>query len=219
MMPIVRVLFFSIVPFAVVHASLVPAQQVPPADDPEVVFDQAVDDFFNGNIEASADGFDRVARLVPHLAPRLWQRGITLYYAGRYRDCREQFEAHRRVNPNDVENAAWHFLCVAKEESPDDARLALLPVGPDPRLPMRQVYELYAGTLTPDEVMSAADGRLDAEFYAHLYLGLFAEALGETDVALSHIRAAAAPEYAQVGGYMHTVARVHLSLIEGGQTR
>ena len=66
-----------------------------------------------------------MAKAVPDEAPYLWQRGIALYYAGRYDDCRRQFESHRSVNPDDVENAAWHFLCVARAESPAKARAAL----------------------------------------------------------------------------------------------
>lgn len=53
------------------------------------------------------------------------------------------------MNPNDVENAAWHFLCVARAESPEQARAALLPVGSDRRVPMRQIYEMFRGTLSP----------------------------------------------------------------------
>ena len=97
----------------------------------------------------SAAGFDNLVKLVPAIAPQLWQRGIALYYAGRYRDCRAQFESHRTVNPNDVENAAWHFLCVARAESPEKARSALLPVGPDRRVPMPQIYEMFRGKLSP----------------------------------------------------------------------
>ncbi len=104
--------------------------------------------------------------------PQLWQRGIALYYAGRYRDCRLQFEAHRTVNPADVENAAWHFLCVARAESPARARAALLPVGPDARVPMRQVYEMLRGALEPAQVLAAGDAGPTAEFYAQLYVGL-----------------------------------------------
>ena len=88
------------------------AQQ--PAADVQTIFDRAVSDFVNGRIAESVTGFDNVAKLAPRSAPQLWQRGIALYYARRYRDCREQFEAHRLVNANDVENAAWHFLCVAR---------------------------------------------------------------------------------------------------------
>ena len=187
----------------------------PPGSDlaPQAIFDQAVDDFMRGDIEASATAFDTLVEIAPQFAPQLWQRGIVLYYADRYADCREQFESHRTVNPNDVENATWHFLCVARAESPTAARDALLPVGPDARVPMRQVYELYAGELTPQDVLAAGRGP-SGEFYAHLYLGLYAEALGDTDTALEHIRTAAADQYARVGGYMHAVARVHLALLE-----
>src|SRR5688572_14783931 len=82
---------------------------------PQDVFDRAVTDFERGRVAESAAGFDELVKLAPASAPQLWQRGIALYYAGRYKDCRTQFESHRTVNPNDVENAVWHFLCVARE--------------------------------------------------------------------------------------------------------
>jgi len=78
--------------------------------------------------------------------------GIALYYAGRFKDCRAQFESHRTVNPDDVENAAWHFLCVARAESVTSARAALLPVGPDPRVPMRQIYQMFRGAFQKTQV-------------------------------------------------------------------
>jgi lipoprotein NlpI len=154
--------------------------------------------------------FDILAKAVPDQAPYLWQRGIALYYAGRYNDCRRQFESHRTVNSADVENAAWHFLCVARAESPAKARMALLPVGPDARVPMQQVYQMFRGTLTPEQVLSAAGSQPGALFYAHLYLGLYFEALGMKDRALQHIKIAAADQFEPLGGYMHMVARVHL---------
>ena len=148
------------------------------------------------------------------MAPELWQRGITLYYAGRFADCRAQFESHRTVNPNDVENAAWHFLCVARAESPAKAKAALLPVGPDARVPMRQVYDLFRGVLTPEAVLKAAGSQPSAQFYAQLYLGLYFEALGDDRRALEHITAAAADRFAAAGGYMHMVAKVHLGILK-----
>jgi lipoprotein NlpI len=184
--------------------------QVPlAAQGPQAVFDKAVVDFEAGRVAESAAGFDALAKLVPSAAPELWQRGIALYYAGRYQDCRAQFESHRTVNPNDVENAVWHFLCVARAESPEKARAAILPVGPDSRVPMRQVYEMFRGTLSPDRVLAAAGARPSGEFFAHLYVGLYYEALRDKR-ALEHIRMAAADRYAAAGGYMHTVAKVHL---------
>ncbi len=191
------------------------AQQ--PATDVQTIFDRAVSDFVNGRIAESVTGFDNVAKLAPRSAPQLWQRGIALYYARRYRDCREQFEAHRLVNANDVENAAWHFLCVARSESPAEARNALLPVGPDPRVPMSQIYALLRDQLRPEAVLAAAGDQPEALFFAHLYLGLYFEALGNKARALEHITTAAADRFAPVGGYMHAVARVHLGILKGGK--
>ncbi|MBI2149621.1 MAG: hypothetical protein HYU27_03320 [Acidobacteria bacterium] len=183
------------------------------AQRPREVFDRAVEDFRNGRIAESAAGFDNLAALVPSIAPELWQRGIALYYAGRYKDCRAQFESHRTVNPNDVENAAWHFLCVARAESPEKARGAILPVGPDARVPMRQVYEMFRGKMTPEDVLASAGTQLSAQFYARLYLGLYFEALGNQRLAREHIMAAAADRFAPAGGYMHMVAKVHLAIL------
>src|SRR5215510_5594858 len=110
-----------------------------PQEQPREIMDRAVADFQQNRIVQAVEGFDRVAKLVPGYAPQLWQRGIALYYAGRYKDCREQFESHRTVNPDDVENAAWHYFCVMRGESAEKAKRALLPVGPDSRVPMRQI--------------------------------------------------------------------------------
>jgi lipoprotein NlpI len=197
-------------------ASAPGAAQQPGAGDVQSIFDRAVADFLDGRISESVAGFDEVVRRAPEAAPQLWQRGIALYYAGRYQDCREQFEAHRRVNPNDVENAAWHFLCVSRLTSVNEARAALLPVGPDARVPMTEVYEMLRDRLRPDDVLSAAlaqAARPDAVFFAHLYMGLYFEALGNDQRALQHIREAAADRYVRAGGYMHAVARVHLDLL------
>jgi lipoprotein NlpI len=181
------------------------------AANPRAVLDRAIADFRSGRVTESVAGFDTLAKMVPEYAPELWQRGIALYYAGRYKDCRAQFESHRTVNPNDVENAAWHFLCVAREESPAKAKAALLPVGPDSRVPMRQVYQMFRGELKPEDVLKAGGTRADSEFYAQLYVGLYFEATGDNARARDHIAAAAAERFAAAGGYMHDVARVHLA--------
>ena len=176
---------------------------------PQAIMNRAVAAFEKGRFAESAAAFDELAKAVPDQVPQLWQRGIALYYAGRYDDCRRQFESHRTVNPDDVENAVWHFLCVARAESPAKARAALLPVGPDPRVPMREVYQMFRGTLTPEQVLAAAGSQPSAQFYAHLYVGLYFEAQGMTARALEHIRIAAAERFEREGGYMHMVARVH----------
>jgi lipoprotein NlpI len=186
----------------------------PPAERPRAVLDRAVADFRSGRVAESVQGFDNVIKLAPDAAPQLWQRGIALYFVGRYKDCRAQFELHRTVNPDDVENAAWHFLCVARAESPAAAKAALLPVGPDARVPMREVYQMFRGALTPEEVLKAAGAAPGGQFYAQLYVGLYFEALGDRSRALEHIKTAAEPRYATVGGYMHDVAKIDLDYLE-----
>jgi lipoprotein NlpI len=179
------------------------------SDNPRQILDRAIDDFLAGHLGESVTGFDRVATLVPQVAPQLWQRGIALYYAGRYQDCRAQFESHRSVNPNDVENPAWHYLCVAKAESPAKARAALLPVGRDQRSPMREIYEMFRGTMTPAAVLKIAGADSSARFFAELYVGLYFDAAGDRTRAIEHLRRAADPQYHADGGYMHRVAQLH----------
>ena len=172
-----------------------------------------------GRITESITDFDQYLALKPDQMPYHWQRGISYYYAGKYEDGRKQFEAHQKVNPNDVENAVWHYLCVARASGVAKARASLLPIANDERVPMMKVYALFAGTLKPEDVLAAAkagkpstDALKTRLFYAHLYLGLYYEAAGDGPKALEHLRKAAG-EY-RTRGYMGDVARVHVALLD-----
>ena len=175
--------------------------------------------FKAGNFKDSVSDFDRVIELVPDRAPHHWQRGISLYYARRFSDGRKQFELHQTVNPSDVENAVWHFLCAAREQGVTNARASLIKVGPDGRVPMQEIYALYAGNGSADQVIAAAASSRsrDALFYANLYLGLYFDAIGNAAKARSHIAKAALEPGAT--HYMGDVARVHLKWIESGADR
>jgi lipoprotein NlpI len=173
--------------------------------------------FKAGHFKESVADFDRVIELSPTQAPHHWQRGISLYYAGRFSDGRKQFESHQTVNPNDVENAAWHFLCAARESGVTNAREVMLTAGPDGRIPMKEVYALYRGKGSVEEVLAAAGPatekwRRDGLFYAHLYLGLYFDALGNAAKAREHITKAA--NDFESAHYMGDVARVHLRKLD-----
>jgi lipoprotein NlpI len=170
-----------------------------------------------GRMEEAIRDFDQFLERMPQQKPQHWQRGIALYYGGKYEEGRKQFELHHTVNANDAENAAWHFLCLAREATLDQARQALLPVERDARVPMMQVYALFAGQGTADEVLAAARAGTPSEaeltqrlFYAHLYIGLFHEAGGNETLAQTHISKAAG-DYS-IDHYMGEVARVHAGL-------
>lgn len=163
-----------------------------------------------GLIEESLRDFDRAIALDPARGPGHWQRGISCWYAGEYAAGKRQFEGYQEVDDSDVENAVWRFLCMAKGDSFAAARKSILKIGPDRRVPMRQVYDLFAGKLEPAAVTAAvpaddASGR----FYAHLYLGLYFEVSGDLPSARKHLTAAAA---APIAHYMGDVARIHVRL-------
>lgn len=166
-----------------------------------------------GRLEDALADFDEANRLDPRLAPQNWQRGIALYQVGRFADGRKQFEIHQTVNPRDVENAAWHFLCTAREQGLEAARRQLIPIEGDGRIPMKEVQALLAGKGSVDAVRQAAAAGDPAErrqhaFYGHLYLALYFEALGDALAAGKELRAAV--ELADEADYMGDVARVHL---------
>jgi tetratricopeptide (TPR) repeat protein len=172
------------------------------------------DHFRYGRIKESIADFDRQLALEPGRAAEHWQRGISYYYAGEYEKGARQFELHRTVNPQDVENAAWHFLCVTRAPagSVELAREKLIPVTRDARVPMAQIQRMFAGTGTPDEVLQVGEeaGGM-AKFYAELYVGLYYEALGREEESLRLVASAAANAAAK-NHYMGDVARVHVLL-------
>ena len=185
------------------------------AADPAALFNEAVWLFFAAQPVESAKVFDQLVVARPESEPELWQRGLALYYAGRFDDGRRQFELHRTVNPADVENVAWHFACVARDKGVDAARRGIIPVGADARVPMHEVLELFAGRAEPAAVLAAAEAgpeeaRRNQRCFAHLYLGLYFEAIGDDDRAKRHMLEAAGPFV--MNHYMGRVAQLHCQL-------
>jgi lipoprotein NlpI len=177
--------------------------------------------FRQARIKESIADFDQQLKLQPARAAEHWQRGISYYYAGEYEKGARQFELHRTVNPQDVENAAWHFLCVVRgpQGSVELAREKLIPVTRDSRIPMAQIQQMFAGTATPEEVLHAGEtAGGTAKFYAELYVGLYYEALGRDDESL-RLMSSAAEAPAAKGNYMRDVARVHVLLRKNPKDR
>ena len=168
--------------------------------------------------ESVAD-FDKVVAADPDREPHHWQRGISHYYAGEYIKGTRQFELHKEVNPEDVENAIWHFLCKAKADGVEKARKALIPIRGDGRPWAMTVYNLFREQAKPADVLeNAVKGetnervRNDNLFYSHLYLALHYDAIGSSNGALEHITIAV--EKYQSAHYMGDVARVHLKVLQ-----
>jgi lipoprotein NlpI len=172
-----------------------------------------------GEIDKSLADFDKYLELKPSEKNGHWKRGISLYYAGKFDEGRKQFEGYEKVDTNDVENAVWHFLCAARADGVEKARANLLKIGRDRRVPMTEVYGLFAAKLKPADVLAAAEAgdvppeqRNAQRFYAQLYLGLYAEATGDKKQALEHLTTAA--EKHKIGHYMWDVSRVGRDLLK-----
>ncbi len=172
-----------------------------------------------GKIKASIDDFDKYIELRPKRKVSHWQRGISYYYAGRYDDGSKQFEGYQTFDSNDVENAVWRFMCMVRSDGIKKARKAMLKIKGDTRIPMKQIYDLYLGKLKPDDVFEAAKAGKPSKdqlnrhlFYAHLYVGIYHDLLGNKKQALTHLQQAT--EKHRIGHYMWDVARVHRDLLK-----
>ena len=187
-------------------------------DTPELYNLRGDSQFKLGKFEASIRDYDRFIELVPGAERSHWKRGISYYYAGQYEKGRRQFEGYQTFDDNDVENAVWRFLCMARKDGVQAARDSMLKIRRDTRVPMMKIYDLYTGKAGPDDVLAEArrdkptPGELNTRlFYAHLYLGLYHEVSGNVDRARTHLTTAA--DEHRISHYMWDVARVHAGML------
>ncbi|MDA7858318.1 hypothetical protein N9B05_00740 [Mariniblastus sp.] len=179
--------------------------------------------FAAGQMDACVAAYDKLIELQPSLEPKLWQRGLALYYANEFKKGVQQFETHQLVNTQDVENAVWHLLCAARISNVEEGRGKLIPISEDRRVPMSQIYEMYAGRMTPEQVLAIANRtsprvELDSEqhrlqrYYAYLYIGLYHEMLKDKEASIEAMKKAAKLNPLGKTNFMGQVARVHLQL-------
>ncbi len=181
--------------------------------------------FFLGKFTEAAADYDRMVELDAKQDASHWRRGIALFYAGMYAQAAGQFERYHSFDNVDRENGIWRYLSQVKAYGKERARQDLLKYEKDDREPFPDVYRLFAGTVTAEEILQhVADARIDdAErekrlFYAHLYVGLNCAIEDEPDAARGHLAKAAANTWAASAGYgpryMQHVARLHRDLLD-----
>ena len=169
--------------------------------------------YLAGKAEESLPLFDRANVLVADNAPHNWQRGIALGTCGKWAEGAAQFKQHHDVNPDDVENSAWYYLCVAKSESLEAAKKSVIPSRGDSRQPMMAILQMLKGEKTPDEVLAVAaqapEGprRQQSMFYGELYVGLYYDSIGNAAEAEKHLRASLNHDQ---NHYMSDTSRVYL---------
>ena len=167
-----------------------------------------------GKIDESMKEFDRYVELEPARANSQWERGITCYYARKYKAGAQQFVDYQSFHDNDVENAVWRYLCQMKFDGKEKARKAILPIKADPRIPMMEIYRLFRSESTPAQVMKVLEASPSMglrsqheKFDAHLYLALYFDSEGKLDEAKKQIDFSV--KQFKAGDYMWAVAVEH----------
>ena len=193
----------------------------PPPASVEEAYREGVRLFAAADVGGSARAFDAAWEVAPEeVRRRLWQRGISLYYAGRFAEGARQFREDATTNSSDSEEAIWCFLCEARSLGPAAARERFVPTGPDSRPLLRAALVAFregagaeailAAAPPPGRLATVAPGGLKDLFYATLYAGLYCEAEGREAEARHYLTTAAEMKYAnRSGDYMGAVARVH----------
>jgi lipoprotein NlpI len=164
-------------------------------DSAEVLSLRGGELFKLGRFKESVTDFDKQIQIEPGSAESHWRRGISLYYAERYEDGAKQFQLGAKIYFNDVENAFWHYLCLARKDNAAKAREKLLRVGADSRYYMPKVYDLIADKAKPKDVLAAVEqhatkDKTEGLFYANLYIGLNYEAEGNAEKSLEYVKIA-----------------------------
>ncbi len=188
-----------------------------PAEQSSLLYWIARSRFCQGDLAGSQRDFERLVVLRPERERELWELGIVYYYTGNFAQGARQFELYQTYYDEDVENSVWRFLCQRHVDGTQQARQQMLPIERDRRIPMMEIYRLFRGESTPEQVLAAAETPATSatqlkqqRFFAHLYLGLFHEAQGNTESSLDHLQRAVA-DFDQ-SHYMWRVAKVHAEL-------
>ncbi len=182
--------------------------------NPEVFYRRGRWNFQAGKAKASVEDFDAYLEKVPSRLKSLWERGISCYYAGDFKAGAEQFVKYQTYHDSDVENAVWRYLCQLPTDGKVKARKDMLPIKGDSRIPMMEVYQLFKGELSPEEVLKALTESTSDEtmkkteaMHAHLYLGLYYDTEKQPKKAKEHIDLSV--KQFEKGSYMWSVAVVH----------
>ncbi len=173
---------------------------------------------FLGQFEKAEADYLAMVKLKPDLDASHWRLGIAMYFADHPKLAAEQFDKYNSFDNVDRENGIWRYFSHYRAFGREEARRQLLRYEKDDRPPFREVYQLFDGTLTSEDVLKAipenipASSRASRLFYSHLYIGLNQAVEGKTAEAKISLRTATLnswPRSAGFGpGYMWHVGRL-----------
>ncbi|MEI6712313.1 MAG: hypothetical protein WCO60_01075 [Verrucomicrobiota bacterium] len=179
---------------------------------------------FMGQFADAVSDFERMIALDPTQDAPHWRLGIAYYFAGSYQKAARQFEKYHAFDGRDRENGVWKFMSQAKGEGLEAARKEMLSYERFDREPFPALYDMFAGKITPEEVIKhITSNHLEEQkqvvFFAKYYVGVYLTLTGQTAKGLAYINESVAlftPATAGQGGpgYMWQVARLHAGILK-----
>jgi len=180
--------------------------------------------FFLARFDKAVADYSAMSKLDESLVNSHWRRGVALFYAEQFKEAAAQFESYHMFDQVDRENGIWRYLSQHKAYGQKKAREGLLKYEKDDREPFPSVYKLFAGTMTPQQILDAIDKaeiskdeREKRLFYAHLYIGLNHSVEGDDAAAQRHLRLSTLNTWGPRAGYgpsyMWHVGRLHEELL------
>ncbi len=198
----------------------------PDADDSETVaaHSRRADAlFFLGEYKRAVTEYRAMVRQEPELDASHWRLGIALFYADQPQQAAAQFDKYHSFDNVDRENGIWRFLCHYQAFGAERAAKELLKYDKDDRQPFPVVYQLFDGTITPEQALEQIPTTLPAKerdkqlFYTELYIGLLKTVQGKTDAARKSLRNAVSRQWPRTAGfgphYMWHVARLQFECL------
>lgn len=180
-------------------------------------------ELFLGNSARAEEHYRRMVQLDPALDASHWRLGIACFLADHPQAGADQFEKYHSFDSVDRENGIWRYFCHHRASGKEKAREQLLRYEKDDRPPFREVYQLFQGTMTAEQVLKAANAgdestRKSRLFYSHLYVGLNAALEGDREAAVASLQQATLNEWPQTAGYgpryMWHVGRLELNRLQ-----
>ncbi len=173
---------------------------------------------FLGNFEGAKADYEKMVELDPKVEVSHWRLGIAYFYLEEFEKAARQFEIYHNYDAVDRENGIWRFMSQYRSDGLGTARKGLLNYEKDDRPPYPLLYEMFAGRMDPESLLSSVEKsnyppryKKRVLFHAHLYVGIYMEMVEKkADRAFILLKKAFENEYGRTTGtYMWQVARIH----------
>lgn len=162
---------------------------------------------FLGEFAKAETDYLEMVKLKPDVDASHWRLGIAMFFADHPKDAARQFDKYNSFDNVDRENGIWRYLSHYRAFGKEEARRQLLRYEKDDRPPFKEVYQLFDGGMTADEVLKAIPAELPIPsrdsrlFYSHLYIGMNQVVEGNANDAKISLRKATLNSWPRKAGF------------------